>query len=1554
MYLQVHSDPTPSTRDIEAVTVKRELYSAAEGVSVSGGEDQPEPREKHKKKRKRKKKRYYAGVPVITLPPVQTASYKHKPGSPTKQKPKVRTLTEEKHLEKELVEVEKHQQMEQVPKTETIEKEVAEQMVRTETVVQQELTPQADIMTEYLETDSLDQTELVTETETPSQEEAKAEFKSQTGETESELRVPVIQDEDEINLDEMVSPRQELTTKEETLTVEDVYLTLESQKSQPTEEPAEEPTDKSQDIKDEQPGDVRKEITETIEPTEEVVKPKDYEADTEEIFLSGKAQRDAKELDMTVDTAYQKVTQIEEYKPIKEDVEKAQREAEILEPNEKKALPEEDLKSELQELLETAESQAAVLPSSVDLTEDSISEVSYDVEIIQKEPSPTGEEPATTKPDTSAEELPETMEALDKEFETVEAAAKETETTDFETKEPATEVKEPETPEFETKEQKLVEAELKTTDSKEPETEDAIKEPEMLKVAVEEPESTEIEAKEAEVVDADVKVPEAIEIDAKEPEMAKAAIIEPEMTEIEAEEPEVVEAEPKESKLIRTDDKETDLKDVEAEVKEPQMFEPEDKELATIEAEAKIPETTTAEDKPEESDTVETKIKELTEAEIKEPKPTEMEPEEPEVVEPETIVIEVRESETEVKELEEVVAAVKESEAIIAGDKEPEVVEIRDHEIQMVLEEERPVFETPKDDEESTKSGEEFSDFEEDTEETDELLRSALVQVEFLPASVELTEPTVVQEPEEEITEPQKLDDEMSEPDEELMGKAQIAAAQLEPEKTVKYEEPMIVESSDLVELAEIQASLLPATVQGKQVTIELDETSEPVTIETTVTEVQTTKTEPDTTEITETRIESEVAADDIDKPEDTQDKELEMAEADVKESTVTEGQDKNIDSEKKEVTRVTEAAEELDVALAKFTEPEMAQTEVKELDVVQTEVKETEVTGTQDKRPAIIEAKTKELDVYAEASEPDAVSAEIQKPELFDVQVKETESQMIAEQPEADAEEQEISEVEPQEPDNKINEPPAIEAEVPEPETESSEFEMKQLPVSEEIIEVRKEVTFKAHLMRQPHVKSEDIDDSETTGQTEREMVDAGEREAQATTPDDTKDVNDSTTTELEIIKLEEIMLEEPQKPVDKKPMPEAEIKVEIGKLEDVKVEERETTEDKETKDELGVEPEIQEVAVVVVKSKTDETATVLEEKETKTQIDGGEQTRDDTERVTPEEETDQKESPDKERLAETEAISFQEVTSTEIKRPEYDVDITKDDITGDVSQVESTPLDLDTSKPEEIEIVQTMKTTTVISQATFEVLDITDGDVGSDVQQDVLEDVKPKEMNVEVTAKLLTTDKKRSESEEPSKVTAEPLIAEEKTSEIATELIGTEQMPFTVTTEPLMGEEKASAEQPSMMDSQISEETVEKVSAVIQSSAEEIIFTQIVTSEPTEPEADDLSHYDVTQPETEDVHLEQSILTEHARDVIEVVSGESDREEIHLEAQEAEARVEAQYEIDEKEPDEVEAKVAEPRRDPRDDIHVDHTISGKNLGVTPYSPWTICFKSGKNTQGC
>ena len=68
-----------------------------------------------------------------------------------------------------MVEVEKHQHMEQVPKTETIEKEVAEQMVRTETVVQQELTPQADNMTEYLETDSLHQTELVTETETPSQ-----------------------------------------------------------------------------------------------------------------------------------------------------------------------------------------------------------------------------------------------------------------------------------------------------------------------------------------------------------------------------------------------------------------------------------------------------------------------------------------------------------------------------------------------------------------------------------------------------------------------------------------------------------------------------------------------------------------------------------------------------------------------------------------------------------------------------------------------------------------------------------------------------------------------------------------------------------------------------------------------------------------------------------------------------------------------------------------------------------------------------------------------------------------------------------------------------------------------------------------------------------------------------------------------------------------------------------------------------------------------------------------------------------------------------------------
>ena len=68
-------------------------------------------------------------------------------------------------------------------------------------------------------------------------------------------------------------------------------------------------------------------------------------------------------------------------------------------------------------------------------------------------------------------------------------------------------------------------------------------------------------------------------------------------------------------------------------------------------------------------------------------------------------------------------------------------------------------------------------------------------------------------------------------------------------------------------------------------------------------------------------------------------------------------------------------------------------------------------------------------------------------------------------------------------------------------------------------------------------------------------------------------------------------------------------------------------------------------------------------------------------------------------------------------------------------------------------------------------------------------------------------------------------------------------------------------------------------------------------------------------------------------ARGVIEVVSGESDREEIHLEAQEAEAPVEAQYEIDEKEPDEVEAKVAEPRRGPRDDIHVDHTISGKDL---------------------
>ena len=210
VYLQVLSDPTPSTRELEAVTVKRELYSAAEGASLSGEEDQPEPREKHKKKRKRKKKRYYAGVPVITLPPVQTASYKHKPGSPTKQKPKVRTPTEEKHLEKELVEVEKHQQMEQVPKTETIEKEdVVEQVVRIETVVQREQSSQADIMTEYLETE--DQTELVAETETSTQEEAKPEIESQIEKKESKLKAPDTGHEDGVTLEVMVVPRQEIT-----------------------------------------------------------------------------------------------------------------------------------------------------------------------------------------------------------------------------------------------------------------------------------------------------------------------------------------------------------------------------------------------------------------------------------------------------------------------------------------------------------------------------------------------------------------------------------------------------------------------------------------------------------------------------------------------------------------------------------------------------------------------------------------------------------------------------------------------------------------------------------------------------------------------------------------------------------------------------------------------------------------------------------------------------------------------------------------------------------------------------------------------------------------------------------------------------------------------------------------------------------------------------------------------------------------------------------------------------------------------------------------------
>ena len=126
------------------MTVKRELHSAAEGVSVSAGEEQPEPREKHKKKRKRKKKRFYAGVPVITLPPVQTASYKHQPGSPTKQKPKVRTPTEEKQG---LFQVQKREAVEHVPQTET----VSEQVMKTETIVQQEQTSQTDIMTEYLE-----------------------------------------------------------------------------------------------------------------------------------------------------------------------------------------------------------------------------------------------------------------------------------------------------------------------------------------------------------------------------------------------------------------------------------------------------------------------------------------------------------------------------------------------------------------------------------------------------------------------------------------------------------------------------------------------------------------------------------------------------------------------------------------------------------------------------------------------------------------------------------------------------------------------------------------------------------------------------------------------------------------------------------------------------------------------------------------------------------------------------------------------------------------------------------------------------------------------------------------------------------------------------------------------------------------------------------------------------------------------------------------------------------------------------------------------------------
>ena len=1346
----------------------------------------------------------------------------------------------------------------------------------------------------------------------------------------------------------MVIPRQEITKKEEALEVQQMDLTLETQKSQPIEEPAEEPTDKSQDIKDEQPGDVSEEITETIEPVEQVAKPEDYEADTDEISLSGKAELDAEDLDMTVETAKTEVTQLQEYKPVQEDVEKAQHEADTLEPSDEKAPPEEDLKPELQELLETAESQAAVLPPSVDLTEESISEVYNDVEIAQKEPSPTKEESVTTKPKTSIEEVTETVEALGevvgakikeldavrepetevKEPEAVETIVKEPETTEVEAKEPEvaeaennelkttdkkepevveTIVKEPEATKFEVKEPKLVEAEvkeLKTTDIhiKEPETEGTVKEAEVVDAAVEEPEAIEIEAKEAEVAEAEVNVPATTEIDAKDQEVAKAPIEEPEMTEIKAEEsevkePEVVEAESQESELIKTDDKEPEvvetkikeLKDVEAEVIEPQVFEPEDKELDTVEAEAKKSETTTAETEPEEHETVETKVKEPeTETEIKEPKHTEMEAEEPEVVEPETIAIEVKEPEIEVKDVEEAGATVKEAESIMAEDKEPEVVEIC--EIQMVLEEERPVFEKP----ESPKSLEEFSDFEEDTEETAELLGSALVQVEFLPASVELTEPTVVQESEEEKVEPLEFNDEMSKPDEELMGKAQIAAAQLEPEKTLKYEEPMIVESSDLVELAQMQARLLPASVEEKQVTIEQDELSEPVAVETTVTEVQTTKTEPNTTEetvsepkITETKIESEleVVADDIHEPE------------------------------AKPANRIEDS---------------------KTFDY------------SQDKKPEILEGDIKESTVV-----------------------------------EAEVEEQEISEIEIQEPDDKINEPPAIEAEVPEPKTESSEFEMKQLEVSEEIREVRKEMTVKAHLMRQPHVKSQDMDDAQKTEFTGRIVVDVGEREEAPTTTE--------LEPEKETVRSEEIVLGEPEKPVDKKPQPET------GKLHEVKVEEHETAED-----EFAVEPEIQEIAAVVVKSKPDETAAVLEEKEPKTEIDGEEESREETGPVLPEEGIDQEETPNKERLAETEAISFQEVTSTEIKRTAHDVDITKQDITDDVSQVESTT--------EEIQMTRTMKTTTVISEATFDVLDITDEHVGQEVQPDVLEDVKPKEMTVEVTAKFLTTDKKPSEvrtepaaaeepsevkteeitaaeklsevitepirteempsevriepfateesykvrtepptaeepsevttepptAEEPSKVTAEPLITEEKTSEVAKELIGTEQMPFTVTTEPLVGEEKASAEQPSMMDGQISEETVEKVSAVIQSSTEEITFTQIVTSEQPEPEEDDLSHYDVTQPEPEDVHLEQSILTEHARDVIEVVSGESDREEIHLEAQEAEARVEAQYEIDEKEPDEVEAKVAEPRRDPRDDIHVDHTISGKDLWET------------------